>query len=489
MTGEPDLLDAGLLSPVRAGTPVEAVVSDAAWLRAMIDAEVALVRAQARLGTVPRDAADVIAEVAGGNCVDLRTVARAARENANPVVALVGELTRAVAARDPAAAAYVHRGSTSQDIFDTGAMLIARRAISMMGEDLLVAADSLHTLAERHRDTLMAGRTLALHAVPITFGLKAAGWRRLVLDAHHRVVRVLADGLPVSLGGAAGTMAGYLEYAAAGGAAHARGEPAEYAEGLERAFAQETGLARQAHPWHALRTPVADLAAVLGFTAGALGKIAVDVLTLSRTEIGEVLEPGPRGRGASSAMPHKRNPVLAAMIRSVSLQVPVLAAGLTQCLTADDERSGGTWQAEWSMLRECLRLTGGATHSLIELAAGLEAKPERMAANARSASSGTTSERLVAALTPLLGRTPAWELLTEGSRETARTGRPLSAILSTELNALLPPGERPSTAEIEALCDPATYLGASHWLVDRALSAGAGGAEPRGRDPHRSPDL
>jgi 3-carboxy-cis,cis-muconate cycloisomerase len=487
MTGEPEhLLDAGLLSPVRAGTPVEAVVSDAAWLRAMIEAEVALVRAQARLGTVPSEAADVIADVASGDRVDLLAVARAARENANPVVALVGELTRAVAARDLAAAAYVHRGSTSQDIFDTGAMLIAQRALSVICADLLVAADALHSLAERHRDTLMPGRTLTLHAVPITFGLKAAGWRRLVLDAHHRVARLLADGLPMSLGGAAGTLAGYLEYAAVDGAGQAGGNPAEYTDELERAFAQETGLARQAHPWHALRTPVADLGAVLGFTAGALGKIAVDVLTLSRTEIGEVAEPGPHGRGSSSAMPHKRNPVLAVMIRSAALHVPVLAAGLTQCLTADDERSGGTWQAEWSMLRECLRLTGGATHTLTELAAGLEAKPERMAANARSASSGTTSERLVAVLTPLLGRAPARELLTECARQSARTGRPLSAVLSAELDALLPLGNRPSADEVEALCDPAAYLGASHWLVDRALRTGA--ADPWGRVSHDALD-
>ncbi len=477
--GADPLLDAGLLSPVRAGTPVEAVVSDAAWLRAMIEAEVALVRAQARLGTVPRGAADVIAEVSRGECVDLRTVARAARENANPVVALVAELTRAVAARDPRAAAYVHRGSTSQDILDTGAMLVARRAVSMMGDDLRAAAASLHTLAEQHRGTLMAGRTLALHAVPITFGLKAAGWRSLVLDAGRRVERLLAEGLPMSLGGAGGTLAGYLEYAAVDGDPGAASDPGGYTDRLERTFAQETGLTRQAHPWHALRTPIADLGAVLGFTAGALGKIAVDVLTLSRTEIGEVAEPGGRGRGASSAMPHKRNPVLASMIRSVALQVPVLAAGLTQCLTSDDERSGGTWQAEWGMLRECLRLTGGATHTLTELAAGLEAKPERMAAHVRSASGGTTSERLVAVLTPLLGRAPARDLLARCAGETARTGHPLSHVLSAELAGLLPADEAPSPHEVAALCDPAAYLGATSWLVDRALSDGAGGGADR----------
>ncbi|MDJ1130543.1 class-II fumarase/aspartase family protein [Streptomyces iconiensis] len=470
------LIDAGLLSPVRAGAPVEAVVSDAAWLRAMIEAEVALVRAQARLGTVPQWAARTIAEVSREDRVDLRTVARAARENANPVVALVREFTRAVAARDPRAAGYVHRGSTSQDIFDTGAMLVARRAVSMMSTDLRSAAGSLGALARRHHHTPMAGRTLALQAVPITFGLKVAGWRRLVLDADQRMGRLLAGGLPVSLGGAAGTLAGYLAYATVDAAPGADGGREDYADRLERAFALETGLARQTLPWHALRTPIADLGAVLGFTAGALGKIAVDVLTLSRTEIGEVAEPGPPGRGASSAMPHKRNPVLAAMIRGVSLHVPVLAAGLTQSLTADDERSGGTWQAEWAMLRECLRLTGGATHTLSELAAGLEAKPERMAANLRLTSSGMASERLVAVLTPRLGRATAQELLTTCTREAALTGRPLSAVLSAGLAALPSPGGAMPPAEVEALCAPDAYLGAASLLVDRALSDEAGPA-------------
>lgn len=338
----------------------------------MLDAEAALARAQAGLGTLPGTAAEAITRAARAEHLDLRAVALAARETANPVVALVQELTRVVAEQDTqgtGAAEYVHRGSTSQDIFDTGAMLVAARTLKLIRADLARTAEALARLAGEHRDTAMAGRTLALQAVPTTFGLKAAGWRQLLLDADRRLARVQDGGLPVSLGGAAGTLAGYLEYARIDGAGRQL-EPGAYLDDLVEAFAAETGLARPALPWHVLRTPIADLAAALAFTAGALGKIAIDVQNLARTEVAEVAEPAVAGRGSSSAMPHKRNPVLSTLLRSAALQVPVLATGLVQCLVAEDERSAGAWHAEWQLLRECLRLVGGAAHTAVELAEG-----------------------------------------------------------------------------------------------------------------------
>ncbi|MEU6853974.1 lyase family protein, partial [Actinacidiphila alni] len=185
------LVDAGLLSPVRAGTPVEAAVSDTAWLQAMLDAESALARTQARLGTLPKSAATAIAAAAYTDRMDLRALALAARETANPVVGLVAALTRVVAEHDPAAAEYVHRGSTSQDVFDTGMMLVSARALRLMRADLARVDRALAALAAAHRDTPMAGRTLALHAVPTTFGLKAAGWRQGVRDADARLAALL----------------------------------------------------------------------------------------------------------------------------------------------------------------------------------------------------------------------------------------------------------------------------------------------------------
>ncbi|MFI6652230.1 adenylosuccinate lyase family protein [Streptomyces sp. NPDC050529] len=471
--------DAGLLSPVRAGTPAEEAVDDRAWLQAMLDAEAALARAQAALGTVPRGAARIITEAARADLFDVRALALAARETANPVVGLVRALTLLVARKDPAAAEYVHRGSTSQDVLDTGAMLVSARVLRLVLADLRRTAEALRALAAEHRDTPMAGRTLALHAVPTTFGLKAAGWRDLVLDAADRVARVLETGLPVSLGGAAGTLAGYLEYAAidAGAAtddgthpgamdrAPATTDDGTYPDALNSAFATETGLAPQRVPWHSLRTPIADLAAVLAFTTGALGKIAVDVQSLCRTEVGEVSEPAVEGRGSSSAMPHKSNPVLATMIRSAALQVPALSAGLAGCMLAEDERSAGAWHAEWQLLRECLRLAGGAAHTAVELAEGLVVGPERMRANLGMTRSQVVSERVAAVLAPHLGRGPARDVLSQASTTARRTGRPLAQVLAALPEVAL----HLDAGELAVLLDPAGYTGAAGPLVDRAL--------------------
>ncbi|MYZ16138.1 3-carboxy-cis,cis-muconate cycloisomerase [Streptomyces sp. SID337] len=459
--------DAGLLSPVRVGTAVEAAVGDGAWLQALLDAEAALARAQARTGTVPAAAAEAITAAARAEHFDVREVALAARSTANPVVGLVAALTRVVAQKAPEAAEYVHRGSTSQDVFDTGAMLVAARALHLIVADLRETAASLAALAGAHRDTVMAGRTLALHAVPTTFGLKAAGWRHLVLEAVARLERVAKESLVISLGGAAGTLAGYLQYAEQA-PQHAGQTPAEAGEAMEllaEAFAAETGLARPVLPWHALRTPVTDLGAALAHTAGALGKMAADVQVLARTEIGEVAEPAPAGRGASSAMPHKRNPVLATLIRSAAVQVPALAAVLAQCLPTEDERSAGLWHAEWQPLRECLRLTGGAARAAAELAAGLVVRPERMRANLGLTAGQVVSERLAAHLAPRLGRSAARELLTRASQQAQDSGRPLGQILA-ELPAL---AGVVSGAELARLLDPRGYTGAAGALVDRAL--------------------
>jgi 3-carboxy-cis,cis-muconate cycloisomerase len=455
--------DAGLLSPVRAGTPVEEVVCDRAWLQAMLDAEAALARAQSRLGSVPETAAKTIGHAAVADRLDLRELAVVAREAANPIVGLVPALTKVVAEDDPAAAEYVHRGSTSQDIFDTAAMLVTERALELIRADLRAIAAAFGTLASEHRDTVLAGRTLALQAVPTTFGLKAAGWRRLVLDAEQRIGRGLDEGLPVSLGGAAGTLAGYLEYADLDGESGESGD--DYHRRLADAFAEETGLVRQDLPWHSLRTPMADLAAALSFTTGALGKIALDVQSLTRTEVGEVAEPAVEGRGSSSAMPHKRNPVLATMLRSAALQVPSIATGLTQCLLSEDERSAGAWHAEWELLRECLRLTGGATHTAVELAEGLTVRPERMRENLARTGSQLVSERVAAVLAPRIGKATAKKVLSTASAAAASTGRALPEVLA----------EAPELAgqvdveELTHLLDPAEYTGAAAALVNESL--------------------
>ncbi|MFC6885643.1 MULTISPECIES: 3-carboxy-cis,cis-muconate cycloisomerase [Actinomadura] len=353
-----DAADVGLLSPVRAGTAAAAATGDAAWLQAMLDAEAALARAQARLGIVPDDAARAITGAARADRFDLAGLARRARGAGNPVVPLVADL-RGLAG---AAGEHVHRGATSQDIVDTGAMLVAARTRRAALAPLDRALDALAGLAAEHRDTPMAGRTLGRQAMPTTFGAKAAGWLVGLLDARAALAAVA---LPVQLGGAAGTLDAY----------------GDRALDLVAAYAAETGLAQPALPWHTRRTPVAALGSALALVAGALGRIASDVVVLAQSEVDEVAEPAAPGRGGSSAMPHKRNPALAAMIRSAALQVPAYAQVLLAAQAAPYERPAGEWHAEWQPLRECLRLTGGAAETAAELLDGLEVRPARMRAH------------------------------------------------------------------------------------------------------------
>jgi len=465
-----DEIDSGLLAPVRAGTPVEALTTDRAFLQAMLDVEVALVRSQARLGSVPGTAVDTITAAARADRFDLRTLALAARASANPVVAMVEALMHRVAVADPAAADFVHRGSTSQDVLDTAFMLVAARCLRVIGADLDRVAAAAALLAAEHRNTPMAGRTLAQHAVPVTFGLKAAGWCRGVTRAAAGLRRVAETELVVQLGGAAGTLAGYLAYVAEDV------DPADYVPELIRTFAAEVGLGVPVLPWHTDRTSVVELAWALVTATGALGKIAIDVRSLSRTEIAELAEPAADGRGGSSAMPQKRNPVLSALIIAAANQAGPLAAGLSQVMLADDERPAGAWHAEWQPLRELLRLAGGAAHAAAELMEGLQVDARRMRANLDLTGGLIVAERVSAALTPVLGKAAA-------KRVTARSALAAATGERTFLAELAAAGElagRVRPGSLDPLVDPERYLGAAGILVDRALASYRGGGRSAG---------
>lgn len=482
--------DDGLLAPVRAGSAAESATGDRAVLQAMLDAEAALARAQAGLGLVSGEAAEAITTAARAERFDVRDLAARARSGGNPVIPLVADLRSAVG---PDAGPYVHRGATSQDILDTALMLVASRTLDALLPELARAARVLAALAAEHRETPLPGRTLTQHAVPTTFGLKAAGWRALVLDAYDRLAAV-RDGLPVQLGGAAGTLAAFgafaeatQQYAAFAEAEHQNAAFAE-AEGgpyedaglrLLGAYAHELALAEPSLPWHTLRTPVADLGSALGFACGALGKCAADVLVLSRTEIAEVAE---GGGGGSSAMPHKTNPVRATLIAAAARQAPALTATLLGSLAAEDERPGGAWHAEWQPLRELLRVAGGAARDAAELAEGLRAFPYRMHEHLAQTEGLIVSERLAAALEPLLGRDRARELLASASETAVAEGVPLDDALrevEPALADLLPRGR------LRELTDPARYTGSAPALTDRALRRPSPDLGP---DPGTAPD-
>ena len=335
--------------------PLREAVSDAAWLAGMVDVERALVNAAARAGVVPADAAAAVAAHCDPAFYDIEQLCDEGRAAGNPAEPLVRALRGRVGGD---AACWVHIGATSQDVLDTAAMLVSRGALGLIDDELDGVARACARLAEEHRATVMAARTLLQQAVPTTFGLKAAGWLVAVLDARSRIGRLT---LPAELGGAAGTLAAFGEQGAE----------------VARLFAEELDLAEPALPWHAHRGRVAELAGALGAVASASAKIGLDVVLLAQTEIGEVSE---ASGGQSSTMPHKRNPVRAVLARAcargVQAQVPVLTDGEHEL-----ERAAGAWHAEWNALSEALAFAGGAAAAIRDCLDGLDVHVDRMRAN------------------------------------------------------------------------------------------------------------
>ncbi|MFL5904398.1 MAG: lyase family protein [Solirubrobacteraceae bacterium] len=350
----------GLWDGILARGAVRAEVDDGAWLQAMLDVEAALARVQGS----PH--ADSIAGCCQAELLDAGRLGAEAARVANPVVPLVRAVRESV---EPDAAADVHRGATSQDILDTAAMLVAHRALGPLLDDLGASAGAAAALAERHRETAMAGRTLLQQAVPITFGLKAAGWMTGLDAAAARLAEVRRDRLAVQLGGAAGTLAAF-------GGDGPR---------LLTDLAADLGLSDPVLPWHTDRTRIAELAAALGEACGAAGKVAGDVVLLAQTEVAEVSEGDP-GAGGSSAMPHKHNPVAAVSTLACADQAPGLVATLLRCMVGEHERAAGAWQAEWRPLSDLLRLTGSAAAWLRHCLEHLEVEAERMTDNLRRGS-------------------------------------------------------------------------------------------------------
>lgn len=379
------MADHGLLEPGSARAA--GATDDEAVLAAMLRVEVAWLRALGSVGAVPEEYGDLLGKVAAEWSPDPATLSADAESAGNPVVPLVAGLRAAVRATgEEAAARAVHRGLTSQDVVDTALVLIARDALTRVLADLGATARELAGLARTHRASVMAGRTLTQHAVPVTFGLKAAQWLAGVLDAADRVDAVLDD-LPVQCGGAAGTLALVGELAA---------DPVATA----RAFADELRLTWPGAPWHTVRTPITRVADALVGTCDALGVLASDVTLLGRPEIGEVREGVVGDRGGSSTMPHKRNPVLGVLVRSAALQAPLLGAQVhTSAAQQVDERADGAWHAEWPAFRRLLTVTLTAASQAAELAAGLEVDADRMAERARAAATDLLAERAGTATT------------------------------------------------------------------------------------------
>ena len=346
----------GLFDGIYARGEVATQLDDQAWLQAMLDVEAALARACEYQGLVPAAAAEAIAAAFQAERYDPRAIGAVAAHHASPIVPLVLALRRQVGDEY---APYVHHGATSQDILDTAMMLVARRALEPLLADARVAAAAAAGLADRYRATPMAGRTLLAQALPTSFGLRAAGWLVGLDEARARLAGLRERELAVQMGGAVGSR-----------------PPA-----IGARVATELGLAEPTLPWHTIRVRVANLAVSLGVLAGVLTKVARDVTLLAQDEIAELREGGDPDRGASTAMPHKRNPVAAVSVLACARRVPGLVATILACMEQEHERAAGAWQAEWGTLTELLSLTGSATAWTRDLLQALEVDPERMRAN------------------------------------------------------------------------------------------------------------
>ncbi len=407
-------------------------VSDAAWLEAMLAFERALAAAEARAGVIPAEAAEAIAASCRVELFDLDALIPGARSAGAPAEPMVRKLRELVGGE---AASSVHWGATSQDVMDTAAMLVSQRALGHVLGHLDAAAEACAGLARAHRGTVMAGRTLLQQAVPTTFGAKAAAWLVSLVEARARLREIRSGRLAVELGGAAGTLS-------------ALGDKGEE---VLRLLAEELRLAEPAVPWHTSRVRIAELGGVLAVAAGVPAKIGLDVALLAQTEIAEVREPA--GKGGSSTMPHKRNPIGSALAIACARRVGGCASVLTAALVQEHERALGSWHSEWSALSDALALTGGAAAHIAEVLAGLEVDAERMRANIDEL---TAAEQASFALTARVGRARAHELIGEAARSGSFRDGLLAAGLSEE--------------EFERVLDPAASLGSAGAFVDRALA-------------------
>ena len=436
-----------------------------AWLRAMLDTEAALARALERAGRAPAGAGAAVTAAAADAAAatgpfDVGALGRQAALSGNPVPGLVAALRKAV---PPDAADTVHRGATSQDIIDTAAMLLARRALEPMAADLAAAADGCAGLAAAHRDTVMIGRTLLQQAVPVTFGLVAAGWLTGLDESSEAVARVRERRLALQFGGAAGTLASL------GGDGPA----------VARLLADELGLALPVLPWHTDRSRIIDVAGACAGAAAALSKIARDVTLYAQSEVGEVRESGGGSaagerRGGSSAMPHKQNPVAAIAILGCTRRVPGLVATLAAAAEQEHQRAAGAWHSEWEPFADLLRLTGSAASWGAELVRGLTVDPARMRANLDATGGLPLAEHVAGLLAPALGRVTAHDLVAQASAHAVATGVSLREALlgQPELRQRL--GDAGLTLEqVDSALDPAGYLGASGQFTDAALAAHA----------------
>ena len=440
------LLDGFFRSPA-----VEALFTDAAAVQSILDFEAALARAQARAGIIPESFASVISGSCRASLMDLPALAQAMPAAGNLAIPLIKQLTAIVARTSPEAARHVHYGATSQDALDTGLILQLRAATRAVQVDLEQVIAALTELTAAHRKTLMVARTWLQHALPTTFGVVTAGWLDAMLRHRERLNTLVERTLVLQFGGAVGTLAALRE----------RG--AEVAALLS----EELALNQPRIPWQAQRERSAETATAYGLLSATLAKIARDLSLQMQTEVAEVSEPVVAGRGGSSTMPHKQNPVACAAILASTARVPPLVSAMLSAASGEYQRSLGPWQSEWETLPEIVRLTAGALHQLAALLPRLEIHREKMRANLELTRGLIFAEAITMALSEKLNRASAHKLVETACRRAQSENRHLREVLAAdaEVTAILP---APTLAQ---LFEPAGYLGSADAFISAVLAA------------------
>jgi len=440
-----------LLAPMLSSTAMRAVCDDVAALQNMLDFEAALARAEAAAGVIPASAAGPITNACKAESFDLAALADAATKSGNLAIPLVKALTATVAKADADAARYVHWGATSQDVIDTGAMLGLRAGIDALLADLDRAIDGFAARARRHRDTPVVARTWLQHALPMPFGLKLAEYAASLHRSGTRLRRLRGEALALQFGGAAGTLA-------------ALGD-----KGLTVAekLAAELKLPLPDAPWHTQRDRIAEAASVFAILAGTCGKIARDVSLMMQTDVGEAFEPSGEGRGGSSTMPHKRNPVASASALAAATMAPNLAATIFAAQVQEHERSAGPWHAEWPTLPTLLLATSGGLAAIVDIAEGLEVDAARMLQNLDMTDGLIMAEAVAMRLAEKIGKSEAHHLVEAASKQAVQDKQHLREVLTADAKVTTQLG----ADEIAKLFEPTAYQGASQALIDRLLAS------------------
>lgn len=465
--------DVGLLAPVSASPLVAILTGDRAVLAAILAVEAAWASVLEKAGLAPAGSAAVVTAAADVSRYDAGDIAVRAQGGGNPVIPLLADLRAQVRKLDTGnigAIRAVHTSLTSQDVLDSALMLLARNAITALLADVHSATTALASLAEQHADTLCVGRSLTQHSLPVTFGLRAAQWFHGLAAAARKLESIP---LPVQSGGAAGTLASgtVLAETPSGRETGRTPRTAMTALDLSDRLAAQLGLTPTPAPWHTNRFAVTSLGDALAGVTDALGKIAADILFLSRPEVAEVAEPRAAGRGVSSAMPQKQNPVLSVLVRSAALQAPNLAAQLHQAAASfNDERPDGAWHSEWQAFRELLRLSLGAAGLARELAEGLQVFPAAMRRNLDLSGPLLLSEAVTSALASLLGE-DGRELLQAAVDQTLLAPAAEQGATYRQLLREAVAEDKLSDQRLEELLDPANYLGQSHEISRRIFAA------------------